>query len=373
MQGFTVTRNISSGLLKNVDTGMYRRSPANWPLSDGEKGMRFPPLWTNHFRNSEPASSPGHGTTQSLSYVSNPFGQFELDGGVIFDNMSGPGPTTATYYNTTSLPAGNYTCWFLLRRSDGQQPVLGNTYDLVPRCAGSNMAVFPTIRVPGTDVYLGYAWGTITGGESEATRALNGMRKQLTDSNNVVTVSAINFISGHITISRSHLADYLRTTGTAVTAPFPVMTRNIGIWSDLTIQCKFRFDNYGTPVLLWTYGQDIQSAVRLIRSDTNRIIASFRLGASNKVQIQSNNTFETGDLVNSVLKFTPEGIKLFINNELQTNYTVGNENIPFVPNASFNIMSIGQDHDSSLRAHGMWLEDFKVYPFMSEQRAQELS
>jgi len=265
MPNFTISRNLESGLLLR-QSGAYVRALANEPLSSVGDGMRFPLLVQNVFRDSEPATNPGQGTRINLSYVANTFATFQLDGNVVLDNNGGS--MNVEYSNTANLDDGNYTIALLARNADGsavlsssQTPTnIDRSYAI--RTGSANNNIGTVIR---DEVINGITFKVeqyVNSGGSVS----HGIRKNSAFNTSPLSVSAIMIVAGHVDIT---LADYIRTTGSAVTGLFSDVSQNIGAWAKIVFGVDVNFDRVPSAIeTIFTYGQNNDNTIR-VRQQTN--------------------------------------------------------------------------------------------------------
>jgi hypothetical protein len=258
MPNFTISRNLASGLLLR-QSGAYVRALANKPLSSVGDGMRFPRLVQNLYLNSEPNSG-GSGVT----YTAGNLGQFQVDN---FMTLSGGG-VGRNRYDVASAPANNSlgTVAFLCERIAGGEPAVnlaGIDSDVQAGWGGGGFA-------DPNEVFkeqYGNIWFVrvkLTALPSANTNT--GIRQVGAYLGTGVRASAVMAVEGHVDIT---LADYIRTTGSAVTGLFSDVSQNIGAWAKIVFGVDVSFDRVPSAIeTIFTYGQNNDNTIR-VRQQTN--------------------------------------------------------------------------------------------------------
>jgi hypothetical protein len=364
MPNFTISRNLESGLLLR-QSGQFVRALANEPLSSVGDGMRFPLLVQNVFRDSESASDPGQGLRENLTYSATAFPLLQVDGAVVLDTVGGT--LRNTYENTASLSAGNYTIIVVAKNNDGSIPIMGATatsdVDFLSRAGGSTPAFIGANGIPivGTPYYI--SWNHVT---LSTTSAANGVRKVVDNSSKITSITAIGWISGHITITANYLADYLRTTGSAVTGLFPEVSQNIGAWEDITflMEVELPSDIPSSANRLFNWGNNNTNSVRGIYSANGFVTLQYLDGGSVIFELTTNPVVQTG-VKRIAMKVSSGNFRLYINGVL-----IGSNTSVFTP-TNYDPLKLGANlTGTGNRLQGAWFREFNIVPFMSDADAQ---
>jgi hypothetical protein len=362
MPNFTISRNLESGLLLR-QSGQFVRALANKPLSSVGDGMRFPLLVQNVFRDSEPATNPGQGTRTNLSYVANTFATFQLDGNVVLDNDGGS--RNVEYSNTANLADGNYTIALLARNADGSAVLSGSqtptdidrSYTI--RTGSVNNNIGTVIR---DEVINGITFKVeqyVNSGGSVS----HGIRKNAAFNTSPLSVSAIMIVSGHVDIT---LADYLRTTGSAVTGLFPEVSQNIGAWEDITflMEVELPSDIPSAANRLFNWGNNNTNSVRGIYSANGFVTLQYLDGGSVIFELTTNPVVQTG-VKRIAMKVSSGNFRLYINGVL-----IGSNTSVFTP-TNYDPLKLGANlTGTGNRLQGAWFREFNIVPFMSDADAQ---
>jgi len=214
----TVVRADNTAYRMNA-SGVIELVNANIPVIsyyNGVASLIVLPQRTNIFRDSSPASDPGQGTRTNVAFAANNWG-IGLAGKVILDNAGG---TVDCSFNDVAAGAEigvQITCSAVFKNTDNSQFTYG--------IGGDGAFIFGALTNYGTLVknehignncYFVVAQAVVTSLNNRV-----GVRKASTFTSKVTEVSAMQVVVGNLNL---FLADYIKTTGTAVTRNADVIT-----------------------------------------------------------------------------------------------------------------------------------------------------
>jgi hypothetical protein len=356
MPNFTISRNLESGLLLR-QSGLYVRALANEPLSSVGDGMRFPHLVENLYRNSETATSTG--TVSNVTFGANTF-NLNLDGSVFFGDNS----LNRSWSDTGSLSASTlYSFAFIIKPDNGIAPTFGTGGTNIARWRFSNIAASGAYTI--TDIGGGRFFVQGSGSTTSAALSTNGLIKSSINNAIGFEASAFMVVEGSVNWNsiEDYLADYLRTTGSAVTGVFPDVSQNIGAWGDITFLVDVTLPSAPSVVnRIFSWGLD----------NNNRImceyIVSGRIRFQNNVASVVNFQIES-DVVGSgnyriAIKVSNGNNRMYINGNLVNSNTLN------IDKSLYDVLRLGANIVGTGTAlQGAWLREFNVVPFMSDADA----
>ena len=366
MPNFTISRNLESGLLKR-ESGAYVRALANEPLSSVGDGMRFPLLVQNVFRNSEPASDPGQGTRDFLSYVATPVPFMQLDGGVVLDNLSGT--RRVRYLNvSTAHTGGQYvTHLFVAKSADGAKPDVGIGVTKQVRTNVGGTAGTGSVVVQ--EINLGDGWwyfqvSMLSDGTANTNTGWE-QREEYTGGQ-PATVSGMMVLYSSAQLPPIPLADYIRTTGSAVTGVFPDISQNIGAWGDITflMEVDLPSDIPSLANRLFNWGSIINDSVRGIYNANGFVTLQYLVGGSVIFELTTSPVVQTG-IKRIAMKVSSGNNRLYINGVL-----IGSNTSVLTP-TDYDPLKLGANlTGTGNRLQDAWFREFNIVPFMSDADAQ---
>jgi hypothetical protein len=210
-RGTVANRINRAGSFASVASGVPATTYADGVL----KGTYVRSSLQNLFRDSEPATDPGQGTRDDVTFAINDWG-IGLDGKVVFGDNS----VDRFYYNTGISTEGTYSAAFIIKPDNGIQPTFGvGGGDIADFRVGSSSSVLPYEVTP-----LGGGLFFVTVARSITTNFDRiGLRKQAAANNSIgFEASAIMVVAGSVNLT---LEDYIKTTGSAQTRNADVITK----------------------------------------------------------------------------------------------------------------------------------------------------
>jgi hypothetical protein len=210
-RGTVANRINRAGSFASVASGVPATTYADGVL----KGTYVRSSLQNLFRDSEPATDPGQGTRDDVTFAINDWG-IGLDGKVVFGDNS----VDRFYYNTGISTEGTYSAAFIIKPDNGIQPTFGvGGGDIADFRVGSSSSVLPYEVTP-----LGGGLFFVTVARSITTNFDRiGLRKQAAANNSIgFEASAIMVVAGSVNLT---LEDYIKTTNSAQTRNADVITK----------------------------------------------------------------------------------------------------------------------------------------------------
>jgi hypothetical protein len=306
-----------------------------------------------------------------VSFTAGDLEQFEVDNYMTLEG----GSTARSRYDVASAPANDSlgTVAFICEKIAGGEPTVNQsaidsdinaTYGFTGGVNGTVNEIYKEqhgnvwfVRVKFTSPPLS---GFGTGVNQSASYAGTGVR-----------VSAIMAVAGHVDLT---LADYVLTTGSAVTGVFPDTRKAIGVWEDVELFVDAVLPEVGTTYVLQSYGEDVDNQLRIIRHEDNFIRAEYLVGASDIVQIDTTTTFGAGESIKAVLRATSSGLQLWVNGTKATTYGEGTSSTAYEPLDTYDEVVMGGNPSGTAdRLQGAWVSRFNVYTGLSEAQCADLS
>ena len=285
---FDVSRNSSATVLDK--DGKIKRIGANVPAVgfnfDGSyKGLYIRSSLTNLFRDSEPATDPGQGTRNNVTFDANDWG-IGLDGKVTVDNQGGT--VNAQYTNVSGTTSETLTVVSaIVRRVDGQPPV--------ERLQAASLVDTDFALLAGgigTAATLGSSTDSFNFKDdlwfvrkifisSGVTAGTYGVYKASNYSENTVEVSAIMVVQGDVDLT---IQDYIRTTGSTATRPADVITKTaasalIG-QTEGVIQLQADLITSGLNQTISELYNDTDNYINIRKNTSNEIVATLVVAGS---------------------------------------------------------------------------------------------
>jgi hypothetical protein len=222
----TAFRVNASGILESVASGVPR---LDYPAAGGCPSLLVEPAATNLFRNSEPATDPGQGTRENVTFAVNDWGggySSLLAGKVTLNTASGT--VTANYQNISSNQNGDITIACIARRVDGAEVIESSetgdltTADFTMLLRVNPQSIAPPIRFFKQNLGNGLWFFSKTINEPSTATSIIGVRKSSTSRLVDVEVSAIMVVAGNLPLN---LASYIKTTGSSATRNADVISK----------------------------------------------------------------------------------------------------------------------------------------------------